>query len=203
MLPCGLRVRSDVVLLTLASMADPVLRRVVNTRLLRLSVLNERGLLGAARPGGADVGDTESPTTPAPGRASPSPQSPTCADAPSGDPLPADPPASAAAAAAAEAAAPPLPLPPEAAERDLTWSNTNKLLRGAGRQAVVCGVKTGITPAAKGCLVTWSHRPSQPEAGSADTDDEAVVVVTLGSGSKQLRFVDNQRVIQYAWDLVG
>ena len=62
---------------------------------------------------------------------------------------------------------------------------------------VVDGLKTGITLRAGGCLATSS---------SCVEDDDLfgrrLIVVTLGSYSKMMRFVDNQRVIDWAWHKV-
>lgn len=73
------------------------------------------------------------------------------------------------------------------------WTNTNRLLSARGKGFRVDGIKTGITPAAKGCLVTSSVSAS---------GHQRVVAVTLGSPNKQMRFIDNQRVATLAWSKV-
>eukprot|EP00753_Platysulcus_tardus_P006223 PLAT14035.1.p1 GENE.PLAT14035.1~~PLAT14035.1.p1 ORF type:complete len:857 (+),score=463.87 PLAT14035.1:251-2821(+) len=71
-----------------------------------------------------------------------------------------------------------------------SWVNTNRLLTLRHREYYVDGVKTGITPAAGGCLATAVH---------AHDGSRSLIVVTLASASKTLRFMDNQKVIEWAW----
>lgn len=77
--------------------------------------------------------------------------------------------------------------------RTQVWTNTNRLLATRGRGFRVDGIKTGITPTAKGCLVTSSISPA---------GDQRVITVTLGSPNKQMRFIDNQRVAGVAWSRI-
>jgi len=96
------------------------------------------------------------------------------------------------------------------AVRDMRWSNTNDLLRaGTVRQLVVDGVKTGITPAAAGCLVTHavgktaSELVVQPAAAGAPPLLDEFFVVNLGSASKASRFTDNRLLLEWARDALA
>jgi D-alanyl-D-alanine carboxypeptidase (penicillin-binding protein 5/6) len=69
-------------------------------------------------------------------------------------------------------------------KRDLTWTNTNRLLATEGYS----GVKTGTTNAAGSCLVATGRR-----------GDDRLLVVVLGSTSDEGRYVDARNLFRWAW----
>ena len=71
-------------------------------------------------------------------------------------------------------------------QRNLEWTNTNRLLRIEGYS----GVKTGTTSAAGACLV----------ATGARAGDELTVVV-LGSSSSPARYADIRNLFRWAWQV--
>lgn len=68
--------------------------------------------------------------------------------------------------------------------REVTWTNTNKLLDIDGYE----GVKTGTTNAAGSCLVA---------AGTHNGD--RLLVVVLGSTSNDSRYTDARNLFRWAW----
>ncbi len=68
--------------------------------------------------------------------------------------------------------------------REVTWTNTNKLLGEAGYD----GVKTGTTRAAGACLV----------ASGANGGDRLIVVV-FGASPSDARYTDARALFQWAW----
>jgi serine-type D-Ala-D-Ala carboxypeptidase (penicillin-binding protein 5/6) len=73
-------------------------------------------------------------------------------------------------------------------ERNVVWSNTNRLLEYEG----VLGVKTGTTKAAGACLVAASER-----------DGREWIVVVLGSASSESRYADAHNLLRWAWQRVS
>jgi D-alanyl-D-alanine carboxypeptidase (penicillin-binding protein 5/6) len=71
-------------------------------------------------------------------------------------------------------------------ERTIAWTNTNKLLEIEGFE----GIKTGRTGGAGSCLVSSGRR-----AG------DHLLVVVLGSTSKEGRFVDSRNLYRWAWGM--
>jgi D-alanyl-D-alanine carboxypeptidase (penicillin-binding protein 5/6) len=73
-------------------------------------------------------------------------------------------------------------------ERAVVWTNTNRLLETEGYD----GVKTGTTTAAGACLVGSGHR-----------GDDHLIVVVLGSGSSDGRYVDARNLFRWGWRRLG
>jgi len=73
-------------------------------------------------------------------------------------------------------------------QRNLSWRNTNRLLRTEGYQ----GVKTGTTNAAGSCLVSLGSR-----------GDRSLIVVVLGATSTDARYVDSRNLFRWAWKQLG
>lgn len=71
--------------------------------------------------------------------------------------------------------------------KHVLWTNTNKLLE---RNSIVCGIKTGITPKAGGCLATYFKY---------DEGNYGFIIV-LGSNSTQARFKDTQTILDFIAD---
>jgi serine-type D-Ala-D-Ala carboxypeptidase (penicillin-binding protein 5/6) len=69
-------------------------------------------------------------------------------------------------------------------KRNVLWKNTNHLLGIEGYN----GVKTGTTNAAGACLVSSGKR-----------GDDALIVVVLGAGSSDSRYVDTRNLFRYGW----
>jgi D-alanyl-D-alanine carboxypeptidase (penicillin-binding protein 5/6) len=69
-------------------------------------------------------------------------------------------------------------------KREVTWTNTNKLLGEKGYD----GVKTGTTNAAGACLVA---------SGSKGADH--LIVVVLGASPSDARYDDTRSLFQWAW----
>jgi D-alanyl-D-alanine carboxypeptidase (penicillin-binding protein 5/6) len=69
-------------------------------------------------------------------------------------------------------------------ERNVVWTNTNRLLETEGYD----GVKTGTTNAAGACLVASGRRGS-----------DHLIVVVLGSGSSEGRYADARNLFRWAW----
>ncbi|MCC6493080.1 MAG: serine hydrolase [Pirellulales bacterium] len=69
-------------------------------------------------------------------------------------------------------------------ERNVLWKNTNHLLGIEGYD----GVKTGTTTAAGACLVSHGRR-----------DQQSLIVVVLGAGSSDSRYVDTRNLFRYGW----
>jgi D-alanyl-D-alanine carboxypeptidase (penicillin-binding protein 5/6) len=69
-------------------------------------------------------------------------------------------------------------------ERDVVWTNTNRLLETEGYD----GVKTGTTNAAGACLVASGRRGG-----------DHLIVVVLGSGSSEGRYADARNLFRWAW----
>jgi D-alanyl-D-alanine carboxypeptidase (penicillin-binding protein 5/6) len=69
-------------------------------------------------------------------------------------------------------------------KRDVTWTNTNKLLDIEGYE----GVKTGTTTAAGACLVSCGTR-----------DGDRLLVVVLGSSTSDNRYTDARNLYKWAW----
>jgi D-alanyl-D-alanine carboxypeptidase len=115
------------------------------------------------------------------------------------------------AAAAGRRAAPAPPV------RKGNWENVNQCLgdERSVRGAVICGVKTGITPGAGACLVlvaapvgsgvvTPVGAQAAPAAGSSGSagsppfqQDPLFLSVVLGSDSGAKRFIDSTRLLTY------
>jgi D-alanyl-D-alanine carboxypeptidase (penicillin-binding protein 5/6) len=70
------------------------------------------------------------------------------------------------------------------AAREVVWTNTNQLLAIHGYD----GVKTGTTSAAGACLVSSGRR-----------GDDHLLLVVLGSTSKDGRYVDSRNLFRWAW----
>lgn len=77
---------------------------------------------------------------------------------------------------------------PDGEERAAAWKNTNQLLGIEGFD----GVKTGTTGGAGACLVSSGHR-----------GDDHLLVVVLGSTSKDGRYVDSRNLYRWAWTQRG
>jgi len=73
---------------------------------------------------------------------------------------------------------------PDGKGRNVAWSNTNRLLQIEGYD----GVKTGTTGGAGACLIASGRR-----------DGEHRIVVVLGSGSSDARYVDARNLFRWAW----
>ena len=68
--------------------------------------------------------------------------------------------------------------------RSVSWTNTNQLLQTEGFH----GIKTGTNAGAGACLVTRGRRGS-----------DQLLVVVLGSTSRDGRYVDSQNLYRWAW----
>ena len=68
--------------------------------------------------------------------------------------------------------------------RHVLWQNTNRLLEIEG----YAGVKTGTTPAAGACLVSFGTR------GGRD-----LIVVVLGAATSDARYIDARNLFRWAW----
>ncbi len=77
---------------------------------------------------------------------------------------------------------------PNGRKREVTWHNTNRLLRIQGYG----GVKTGTTRSAGACLVSTSKR-----------DDDHLLMVVLGSASSKGRYVDTRNLYRWAFRELG
>mmetsp|Transcript_19474 Transcript_19474/g.61946 ORF Transcript_19474/g.61946 Transcript_19474/m.61946 type:complete len:1049 (-) Transcript_19474:51-3197(-) len=86
-------------------------------------------------------------------------------------------------------------LPLAGYPRQLEWRNSNNLLWRSGSGCVYSGIKTGITPAAMGCLVTALRR-------TVRANSTALMIVVLGSAGAQERFVDTDRLAQWAMEAI-
>lgn len=73
---------------------------------------------------------------------------------------------------------------PDGTKRSVTWKNTNQLLKIEGFD----GVKTGTTGGAGACLVSSGHRGK-----------DHLLIVVLGSTSKDGRYVDSRNLYRWAW----
>ena len=69
-------------------------------------------------------------------------------------------------------------------QRNLAWTNSNRLLKTEGYE----GIKTGTTNAAGACLVSQGTR-----------DNESLIVVVLGATSSDARYVDSRNLFRWAW----
>jgi D-alanyl-D-alanine carboxypeptidase (penicillin-binding protein 5/6) len=69
-------------------------------------------------------------------------------------------------------------------ERNVLWKNTNRLLGIEGYD----GVKTGTTTPAGACLVSRGTHGDQP-----------LIVVVLGAGSSDSRYVDTRNLFRWGW----
>jgi serine-type D-Ala-D-Ala carboxypeptidase (penicillin-binding protein 5/6) len=69
-------------------------------------------------------------------------------------------------------------------KRDVTWTNTNKLLEEKGYD----GVKTGTTKAAGACLVA-----------SGSKGDDHLIVIVLGASPSDARYVDARALFKWGW----
>ncbi len=79
-------------------------------------------------------------------------------------------------------------LRPDSSHRDVTWKNTNQLLEIQGFD----GVKTGTTGGAGACLVSSGRRGK-----------DRLLVVVLGSTSRDGRYVDSRNLYRWAWTQRG
>jgi serine-type D-Ala-D-Ala carboxypeptidase (penicillin-binding protein 5/6) len=68
--------------------------------------------------------------------------------------------------------------------REMTWTNTNRLLEIEGFD----GIKTGTTTPAGNCLVSSGHR-----------GEDHLIIAVLGSTSADGRYVDTRNLFQWAW----
>ncbi len=68
--------------------------------------------------------------------------------------------------------------------REVTWRNTNRLLDIEGYD----GIKTGTTTGAGACLVS-----------TGELDGQRLIVVVLGSTSREGRYVDSRNLYRHAW----
>lgn len=68
--------------------------------------------------------------------------------------------------------------------RNVVWNNTNRLLAIEGYD----GVKTGTTSAAGNCLVASARR-----------DGRHLIVVILGAGTTEGRYIDARNLFRWAW----
>ena len=73
---------------------------------------------------------------------------------------------------------------PSGYQRNLTWKNTNRLLKIDG----YVGMKTGTTDQAGACLVSVAQREQQ-----------RLHLVVLGSSSSTARYVDSRNLFRWAW----
>ncbi|MEQ8762308.1 MAG: D-alanyl-D-alanine carboxypeptidase family protein [Planctomycetota bacterium] len=73
---------------------------------------------------------------------------------------------------------------PDGAQREVVWRNTNRLLEIEGYD----GIKTGTTAGAGACLVS-----------SGERDGQRLIVVVLGSTSRDGRYVDSRNLYRFAW----
>lgn len=73
---------------------------------------------------------------------------------------------------------------PNGGKRQVTWTNTNKLLDIEGYE----GIKTGTTTPAGNCLVA-----------SASRGDDRLIVVVLGSATTEGRYQDARNLFRWAW----
>ncbi len=69
-------------------------------------------------------------------------------------------------------------------QRNVVWTNTNRLLGIEG----FTGVKTGTTPGAGACLVSTGER-----------DGRGLIVVVLGAPSSDSRYIDTRNLYRWAW----
>jgi D-alanyl-D-alanine carboxypeptidase (penicillin-binding protein 5/6) len=69
-------------------------------------------------------------------------------------------------------------------ERNVVWTNTNRLLETEGYD----GVKTGTTNAAGACLVASGRRGG-----------DHLIIVVLGAGSSEGRYADARNLFRWAW----
>lgn len=69
-------------------------------------------------------------------------------------------------------------------QRQILWTNTNRLLNQAG----YAGVKTGTTQAAGACLVSLSQR-----------DDREALAVVFGATSSEARYIDSRNLFRWYW----
>lgn len=69
-------------------------------------------------------------------------------------------------------------------ERNILWTNTNRLLGYEG----FSGVKTGTTSAAGACLVAYGVH-----------NNRALITVVLGSSSSDARYADSENLFRWAW----
>lgn len=69
-------------------------------------------------------------------------------------------------------------------KREVVWKNTNQLLNIEGFD----GIKTGMTGGAGACLVSSGRR-----------GNDHLLVVVLGSRSKDGRFIDSRNLYRWAW----
>src|SRR5262249_32307176 len=72
----------------------------------------------------------------------------------------------------------------EGRRRNVVWNNTNRLLETEGYD----GIKTGTTTAAGGCLVASGMR-----------GDDRLIVVILGAGTADARYVDARNLFRWGW----
>jgi D-alanyl-D-alanine carboxypeptidase (penicillin-binding protein 5/6) len=76
----------------------------------------------------------------------------------------------------------------EGNERNVVWTNTNRLLGTEGYD----GVKTGTTNAAGNCLVASGRR-----------GDDHLIVVILGAPTTDARYLDARNLFRYGWTRRG
>ncbi|OYW11159.1 MAG: hypothetical protein B7Z55_19715, partial [Planctomycetales bacterium 12-60-4] len=69
-------------------------------------------------------------------------------------------------------------------EREIEWTNTNRLLNQEG----FAGVKTGTTSAAGACLVSLGTR-----------DGREAIAVVLGASSTEARYIDTRNLFRWYW----
>ncbi|QDU88493.1 D-alanyl-D-alanine carboxypeptidase DacB precursor [Pirellulimonas nuda] len=69
-------------------------------------------------------------------------------------------------------------------QRNVVWTNTNRLLGIDG----FTGVKTGTTPGAGACLVA-----------SGEREGRGLIVVVLGAPSSDSRYIDSRNLFRWAW----
>jgi serine-type D-Ala-D-Ala carboxypeptidase (penicillin-binding protein 5/6) len=77
-----------------------------------------------------------------------------------------------------------LVMTPDGGRREVTWTNTNRLLGDEGFD----GIKTGTTTRAGACLVS-----------SGRQGGDHLLVVVLGSSSSQARYSDTKALFEWAW----
>lgn len=77
---------------------------------------------------------------------------------------------------------------PTGYQRNLVWSNTNRLLSTSG----YLGIKTGTTSAAGACLVSLAER-----------DGRQILLVTLGSASSDARYTDSRNLFRWLWQVTS
>ncbi|QDV68834.1 D-alanyl-D-alanine carboxypeptidase DacF precursor [Rosistilla carotiformis] len=73
---------------------------------------------------------------------------------------------------------------PDGNDRNVTWNNTNRLLKQEG----YLGVKTGTTRAAGACLVSAAQR-----------NERRLIMVVLGSSSSDARYADARNLYRWMW----